>query len=348
MVPGYYLLKWPYTGFWKLAQWFGSPRPVVVYATHPLDIVVLKPVLKYLPPIPVLPRNRKTKCYATRVGFSCISHPAFPKAVLMARHSGHLFPCPDIIRIGFRHGAYSFKAFAKPEYYNLFHVFFMTSEAEVEKAKAAGIRNAKAIGFPKLDPAFDGTWNEKTLAPYRQSLGLDREKPTVIFTATWDRSGMSAIDQWIGLLPELSKTYHILVTVHPWMSFRYVRILQKMREIHFIQDPDILPYLLLSDCLVGDTSSIIAEFCALDKPIVTFRVPVGPRSLPEIEQLLEEISIRIDRSSELGNAIQHALDSPNEKRLFRQKAALKMFGPLDGKAGLRAGEIIRQWLPELG
>ncbi len=348
MVPAYYLLKWPYTGLWKLAHALNPPRPVVVYAAAPLDIVVLKPVLKHLSPIPILPRNRKTKSYAIRLGFSCISHPAFPRAVVMARHSAHLFPCPEIIRIGFRHGAYCFKAFAKSEYYNLFHVFFMTSEKEVEKARACGILCGKAIGFPKLDPAFDGTWNEKSLASYRVSLGLSKEKPTVIFTATWDRSRMSAIDRWILLLPELAKTYHILVTVHPWMSLRYVRRLREMPEIHFIQDPDVLPYLILSDCLVGDTSSIIAEFCALDKPMVTFRVPRGPRSLPEIEEMLEEISIRIDHGSQLSKAIERCLKNPDEKRAFRQKAISTLFGTLDGKAGLRAAEIIRENVPGLG
>lgn len=348
MVPGYYLLKWPYTGLWKLANFLRSPRPVVVYATCPLDIVILKPVLKYLPPLPILPRNRKTKSYAERLGFSCISHPAFPRAVLMARHSAHFFPCPEIIRIGFRHGPYCFKAFAKSEYYNLFHLFFMTSEVEVEKARACGILSGKAIGFPKLDPAFDGTWNEETLAPYRKSLGLDHKKPTVIFTSTWDKSGMSAIDQWISYLPELAKKYHVLVTVHPWMSSRYVKRLQSTPGIHFIEDPDILPYLMLSDCLVGDTSSIIAEFCALDKPIVTFRVPRGPRSLPEIEEMLEEISIRIDRGSELATALQRCLENPNERKAFRHKAIATIFGILDGKAGLRAAEIIREQIPDLG
>lgn len=347
MVPGYYLLKWPYTGLWKWAQLLNSPRPVVVYATTPLDIVVLKPVLRHLPLIPILPRNRKTKSYANRLGFPCISHPAFPRVVLMARHSAHLFSCPEIIRIGFRHGPYCFKAFAKSEYYNLFHLFFMTSEKEVEKARACGILTGKAIGFPKLDPAFDGTWNEETLLPYRNSLGLTGDKPTVIFTSTWDRSGMSAIDQWISFLPQIAKTYHVLITVHPWMSSRYVKVLRKMPGIHFIEDPDILPYLLVSDCLVGDMSSIIAEFCALDKPMVTFRVPRGSRVLPEIEAMLEEISVRIDRSSELFKAIEVCLENPNAQREFRQKAIATIFGSLDGKAGLRAAEIIRKWVPGL-
>jgi len=58
-------------------------------------------------------------------------------------------------------------------------------------------------------------------------------------------------------------------------SGRYVRTLRRMKGIHFVEDPDILPYLILADCLIGDTSSIIAEFCALDKPIVTFSVPAA-------------------------------------------------------------------------
>ncbi|MBN1779543.1 CDP-glycerol glycerophosphotransferase family protein [bacterium] len=337
-----YITKIPYAIAWFIKQKSGNPDSVVLYCADPLDYVVLEPVLKHLPPVTVLAKNRKTAEYLRRLNIPFKRLPLFPKTVIMARHAAHRFPLKRIRKIGFRHGAYHFKAFAGTAYYNAFDVFFMTSDTEVREAQAAGINTARALGFPKLDPAFDGTWSGAALDNFRKRTGSDPAKKTILFTATWDGAGMSAVHLWIDAIAGLTGQYNIWVTVHPWMSRRIVKRLENTPGIRFIRDPDLLPWLLLSDVVIGDNSSLLGEACALDRPLVTFRLPDAARTNPDIVRMLDNISIRISGPDELPDAIDRCLKNPSEKAVQRKEANARMFINLDGTAGKKAAEIIRE------
>jgi CDP-glycerol glycerophosphotransferase (TagB/SpsB family) len=343
MVFSYYLYKYPYKFTWYLFKLFKKNPDVVAYCADPLDYVVLEPILKYLPRVETVVKNRKTARYLKMRRIKFKRMPCFPEAVMMCRHAAYKFPEQKIVRIGFRHGAFHFKSFANARYYNAFDLYFMTSQKEVEEAIAKGIKSARAVGFPKLDPIFNGTINAVTIEAARLKSNMDRARKTIIFTATWDKSGMSAIQKWIDHIDDFALDYNVLVTVHPWMSQIYVEKLKK-EGIFFIDDPDILPYLKLADVLIGDTSSIIAEFCALDKPIVTFKVGEAKRTVPGITRLLEDISIQVESVAQLKHAIEYCLNNPGEKGEARQKANRMMFDQLDGQAGRRAAEMIKNML----
>ena len=317
---------------------------IAAYCADPLDFIVLEPVLKHLPPLEFIAKNRITYDFLRSKGIHPKTKNYFAKAVIMCRHAAHKFPEEKIVKIGFRHGAYHFKAFAGTKYFNLFDVFFVTSEYEEKLAAEYGIRSAKAIGFPKLDPAFNGTYSLQLLDNLRCKMKLDPVKKTIIFTSTWDKSGMSAIDKWIDSVSLLHHNYNILVTVHPWTSKHYVDKIKSMENIYFIDDPDIIPYLMIADIMVGDTSSIIAEFCALNKPIITFKVAKTKRTLNEIENLLDDISIQIEDSDQLLNALESVLKNPEMKSHLQQKVNEIMFDKLDGKAGERAADVIKTML----
>jgi CDP-glycerol glycerophosphotransferase (TagB/SpsB family) len=347
MVLSYYLFKYPYRLVWHLMRSLRRNPDTVVYCGDPLDYVVLAPVLKWLPPLPFVVKNRKTASFLRTKGIPPKRMPSFPGAVLMSRHAAYKFPVKSIVKIGFRHGAYHFKAFANTESYNSFDVFFVTSREEAARARARGIKTAMSVGFPKLDPAFDGTLDHEALEIYRRKAGISRDRQTVLFTATWDASGMSAIENWIEVIHTFGNDYNILVTVHPWTSSKFKKRLNHTPEIFFIDDPDVLPYMMISDLMVGDVSSIIAEFCALDKPIVTFRVEPSKRSVPEIHELLRSVSVQIDSTFQLEEAIAHALSYPEEKREERRRANRLLFDSLDGKAGKRAARAIQALIPRL-
>ncbi|MEE4311244.1 MAG: CDP-glycerol glycerophosphotransferase family protein [candidate division KSB1 bacterium] len=306
-----------------------------------MDYIVMKSVLRHLSGVQYIAKNSRTKKYLKSLGIEAKRPPAFPKAVLMCRHAAHKFPAKSIIKIGFRHGAYHFKTFAGAKYYNLFDIYFFTSEREVELAKQLGVTCGSAVGFPKLDPAFDGSIDDIKLKRIREQAKIDTEKQTLLFTSTWDKSGMSAIERWVGRVSELSESYNVLVTVHPWMSKKYIQLLQESEKIYYIDDPDILPYLMVSDVCIGDYSSILAESCALDKPLITFRTKKTDRTPDEITDMLEKISIRIDEFSQLPNAIQESLKEDSLRRNARKEAVVSMFSGLDGHAGERAAAIIR-------
>ena len=101
---------------------------------------------------------------------------------------------------------------------------------------------------------------------------------------------------------------------------------------------------MIADLLVGDYSSIIGEFCAFDKPIITFKVPDSDRTIPEIQQLLKNISIQVDNFEELKTAIIESLKNPDEKSEQRKEANKILFYKLDGQAGKRAADEIKRLL----
>ena len=346
MVLAYHLYKYPYKIAWHALDALGHNPSVVCYCGEPVDHVIFQAIQRYLPPIPVV-SGRRARTYLESRGISPAGMPAFPKAVIMFRHAAHKFPVGEIVKIGLAHGAYRFKRFTRAENYNAFDVYMTTGSQEVEWGRQFGIKTAVAVGAPKLDPLFDGTYDRETLQAYRRRTDIDPAKPTVILTATWDGSGMSAIDRWIDRVDDLTRDYNVLVTVHPWTSKTYTRRLKRLASAYFIEDPDIVPYLAISDLLVGDCSSIIAEFCTLNRPIVTFRVGQATRSLPEIFSLLDGISTRIDDMSELRAAIEDGLRQPDRQSEERQRANRLMFDDLDGKAGQRAAAIIRDLVPSL-
>jgi CDP-glycerol glycerophosphotransferase (TagB/SpsB family) len=329
------LLKIPYRLLWRIFRRLGPLPLTVVYCAEPMDYVILKPVLKHMPPLPFVVKNRRTRSYLKSMGLDVRRWPVFPLSVIMCRHAAALFPEPRIVKIGFRHGAYHFKKFTRPGRYNAFDLYFVTSRREEEEAKAAGIRCAFSGGYPKLDPAFDGSTTPAFLDRIRAGARTDPAKPTILFTATYDGSGMSAVGRWIGRLERFSRSYNVWVTVHPWISAKYVSRLKKLGSVFFIEDYDILPYIVACDVLVGDMSSVLAEGCALNKPMVTFRVPAARRTPDDVAALIGRFSLRIDTADELDRAVETCLEDPAALQGARMEAKRIFFESLDGKAGMR-------------
>ena len=316
---------------------------MIFYCASQVDYVVIEQIYKYFPEAKIVAKTRTVKKTLQKFGVKASVYPSFPDILVMPRHVARKFPEPRMIKIGLRHGAYHFKDFVSAKRYNAFDIYFVTSIKEEELAFQHGITNAKAIGYPKLDPAFNNSISKKTIEQYRKKLGLNK-KPVILFSATWNKSGMSAIDRWVHRISELNSDYQILVTVHQWTTKENLQILENTQGIYFIKDKNILPYLKLADVMISDMSSIIAEFCALDKPIITFKITAKPgaRISEEIQSMLPEISLQINTFDELNEAIKQSLLLPNKQSAQRKKYNKIMFDELDGKAGYRAASIIRE------
>ena len=338
MTPAYYIYKYPYKLGWYLAKLLKKNNELVFYCADPLDYEMFIPIKKHLPEIEIVAKNRKTRDYLTTHGIEFLRMPTFPKAVIMARHAPYKFPVKQIIKIGFDHGLYQFKRWTAPENYNRFDRYFVSSSEQVNTAKTLGITTTKAIGYPKLDNAFNGTYNENYLNKIKDDLKLDKNKPTIIFTSTWNVDGLSALDKWIDNVGELAEKYNVLVTVHTWTEKRKIEKLKATKNIFFLDKFDVTTYLMIADVFIGDYNSLIGEACGLDKPIITFRVPESKRSIQEITEMIEDISIRINEFDELGAAIEQSLDNPYELKSARENANKIMFLGLDGNAGKRAAE----------
>jgi CDP-glycerol glycerophosphotransferase (TagB/SpsB family) len=301
---------------------------------------MFKPVKKYLPGMTIIAKNNKVKKYFDEKGIKYTCMPAFPKVVIMARQTPYKFPVDKIIKFGIDHGLYQFKRWTSPEHYNGFNIYFVSSDVQAETAKKLGITTVQAIGYPKLDNAFNGEYDEKLLNRIRSEKNINPGKKTIIFTSTWDVAGLSALTRWIDKIDSLTSEYNILVTVHTWTLPKYITKLKSIKGVTYLDEYDVTPYLMIADVLVGDYNSLIGEFCAFDKPIITFQVPESDRTIPEILTMLESISIRINNFGELHGAIKRCIQAPNAKTIERKKANKILFSALDGKAGKRAAEKI--------
>lgn len=335
----YYLLTAPYTLAWLCITGFHKKKQVVFYCAGYLDYVIFENIREYLPNIKIVAKNRKVKAELKQYGIKSVLWPVFPDVVIMARHAFHKFPSNKIIKIGLRHGAYHFKQFIRAEKYNAFDLFLFTSEHELKEAEEFGITCGQSGGFPKLDSFWlEGV--EEKLENLKKRLNFDTKKPNILFSATWENSGLSAIDKWFDKLNDLTDEFNVMVTIHPFCSDTYAEKIKNTPGVHFIEDAKNYLYLKLADLMVGDTSSIIAEFCTLDKPIITFEVKGVKRLTPEIITLIKEVSYPINDFTELKSTIKYALANPYEKSFQRQKYNKIMFEDLNVKHGKIAADKI--------
>lgn len=336
MVASYYLLKPFYSLAWRLLNLFGKRQETVFYCHSTVDMQNWLPIQKYLKPLRVVSDKAHTRRALRQMGYRVSPLPVFPKAVIMCRVASHKFPSRKVIKIGMTHGAYHFKRMGSASHYKPFSLYLYTSAKDLANAQAKGITCGKVGGFPKLDPYLNQA--PKPRPP--------EAKKRIVFTATYDASGMSGIHLWLDRLPELTDKYDIYVSLHPWMSAEIVKRIESMPGITYLKDVPLQAIWEADACIV-DSSSIIGECCAFDKPMISWILPPTPRSVPEITELLPSISLRINTFDELPAALERALSYPAEFKAGRDAANATFFDRLDGKAGKRSAQEILKLLPEL-
>lgn len=340
-----YIIYYPYVIAWSIKKLFNKKKTLDFYCGNIVDYICIKKVLQHYPEMRIVAKNRSIQKSLEEYGVKSILYPTYPDLVVMCRHSARKYPGKNITKIGLRHGPYHFKDFINPKYYNEFDSYLFTSPQEVEIAKGIGINNGEGVGYPKLDDAFDGSIKSSDLEALKEKIGINNSLPTIIFTATWNKTNYSAVNKWCSRLNELSGDYNIIVTLHEWTTPEVKSEIKNTKGIYYIEDKEILQYLMIADLLVGDISSIIAEFSALDKPMITFKITEGKRTTQEIIDMLDNMTYRIDTFEELKAIIPQALSDKGLKhRKERKHFNNIMFGRLDGKANLRVKEVIDNYI----
>ena len=343
-----FLISIPYMITWELVSLFRKEIQIDFLAGNIVDYICFKNIHELIPEIRIVARNKKVQKILKNYGVESVVYPTFPSLIIMARHLTRKFPSKKLKKIGMRHGAYHFKDFINRHEYNAFEKFFVTSSKEVTIAESKGIKSTIAVGFPKIDSFFNKTLDiEKNKKELFSKLSLDNNKKTILFTATWNKNGYSAIESWFNKLDIISSEYNILVTTHHLVSKDKIEVIKRTKDITYLDDKDIMKYYTVSDLMIGDISSIIAEFCAIDKPIITFRVKETKRFTNEIQSMLDEISYRIDTFAELERIIPIALSNPEFHSEKRKHYNNIMFDELDGMASVRAKDEILETVKEL-
>lgn len=338
-------LALPYRLIWNLVHIFQRQKSVHFYAAEELDYVVFKNVHKLIPKVQIVASNKNLiSILKNNYNIESLLYPTFPDLILMARHSLHKYPTNKILKIGMRHGPYHFKDFIGPEKYNRFDLFLLTSESEVKEARDIGIVKSISGGFPKSDDLYDP--KKMIEAEIIKNEIFPNNKKTILFSSTWDKSGISSVNYWASELNRFTEKYNVLVTVHSWTNKDLIRKIKQTKLVYFIDSKDLNLYLHMTDCLISDTSSLIAEFMLLDRPIITFEIPAQKRLSENIVKMLEQTTYRIKQLDELSLTLETAFGSYIKNSEIRYKFIELMFNKNLGKHSLIASNIIKEFANE--
>jgi hypothetical protein len=192
----------------------------------------------------------------------------------------------------------------------------------------------RETGWPKLDPLR----NPQNMHLMRRELGLDSERPVILYAPTFPDKYTSAPDLRDPIRDLiLAGDYIWLIKFHPLMGSE---IIASYRELcgdfcEVVEDLNILPYLQAADILITDTSSVAYEFMLLDRPIITYRATAR----------LDK-GINIQSPTQLTDAIQRSQASPNEFSSARQSYLADIHPYDDGKSSRRVVAAIEEVLEQ--
>lgn len=128
-------------------------------------------------------------------------------------------------------------------------------------------------GWPKLDQLFlqkksYGAEKEELLKKY----GV---KNIILYAPTFSPSLTSTIDLKNEVFKLANSDTLLLIKFHDLMDQKIVKEYQsaceKVDNAEIVNDNNIIKYLILSDLMVSDTSSVVYEFLLLNKPVVTYK-----------------------------------------------------------------------------
>jgi len=206
---------------------------------------------------------------------------------------------------------------------------------------------ALLVGYPKLDALVNGTFVPMDV---RRTLGLDRERPTVLFGPTWSSAsalhlaGEAIVESLIGA------GFNVIAKLHDrslqtsqrftdgidWRA-RFARFAPSGR-FALATGADSSPCLSAADLMVTDHSSIGFEFLTLDRPLLVFDAPDLERVArinPDKIALLRSAATVVRDTHGLVAAAEEARRSPGRLSARRQHVAREMFYR-PGSATMRA------------
>ena len=204
---------------------------------------------------------------------------------------------------------------------------------------AAGIvpaERAALIGYPKADALVAPDGDPRTRA---RALGLDAGRPTVIFAPTFSAaSALNAAGEAI-IETLFASGCNVIAKLHDRSldaDARYTggidwrERLRRYAGPHFLlaESGDSTPFVLASEVMVTDHSSIGFEFCAADRPVVVFDVPgliEAARINPDKVALLRSAAAVVATTAQLAEAIDEALTSPHSRTAERRRVANEVF-----------------------
>lgn len=218
-----------------------------------------------------------------------------------------------------------------------FDLYCTRSDEETRKfqelARQHGHFRVAQTGWPKLDPLYRSGESRDL----RQELGIDHQRPVVLFGSTFSPS-LTAAPYLYETIRDLASRgeWYWLVTLHPKSDPQLVARYRALASEHlqfFEAHEEVLSFQQAADVMLCDTSSIALEFQLLGKPLVTFRGKCpGPQQ------------IDVQDISEVEGALRSALNRPAELLAATHAFARGLHPFDDGKSSLRVLEAVDAFL----
>ena len=237
-------------------------------------------------------------------------------------------------------GKYGFDA--PTESLRAWHRLFFVNRRRLTNCIAAGAIDAdsraiRLIGMPKVDCLVDGSLDPREVL---QSLGLDPQRPTVLYAPTW--SPASSLNRLgIELVKRLrALPINLVVKLHDrscdprpqysgavdWRA-ALAPHLQRGSAI-LVTSADICPYLAAADVMVTDHSSAGFEYLLRDRPLVRIHMPelIALANVHhDYVRLLAEVSESATDVADTVAAVERALADPGQRSAARRAVAADLF-----------------------
>lgn len=160
----------------------------------------------------------------------------------------------------------------------------------------------------------------------RQHYGIPESKKVILYAPTFS-SKMESSSQLIDVIPSIiAQDEFWLLKFHALMPNELIRPFLSLPpdQALIVQEDDITPALHVSDLMISDTSSVVYELFALDKPVITFNA-IGN----------QDKTLNITHPDQLRAAIDRSLQAPDEFAARRRQALQAVNPYLDGDIARR-------------
>jgi hypothetical protein len=232
------------------------------------------------------------------------------------------------------------------------------NEGRLKNYVDAGVvapEQAALVGFPKADALVDVAAGSGDAT---RALGLDPVRRTVIYAPTFSAAASLHASGEAIVESLLNAGWNVIAKLHDrsfdpdpkytggidWKA-RFKRFENSGRFV-LAATGDSTPYVLASDAMVTDHSSIGFEFCVLDRPLIVFDVPGLARAArinPDKIALLGSAARVVRRTTDVALAVEIELEQPERLSAARQRAANEVFYR-PGGATARALDLIYEML----
>jgi hypothetical protein len=197
------------------------------------------------------------------------------------------------------------------------------------------------VGMPKLDK-WAGEFSKPHLMP--------RDPRQVTIAVSFHHGSAmsrpaevgSAIDHYIGYLPELAKHFKLLVHSHPITAGGMADVCRS-ENLEF--EPDFQEVMRRADIYMNDCSSTLYEFLVTGKPVIILNAPWFDRNSKWGIRFWEysDVGPQVDYPEQLLDVVGQMIANPDALRPCRSRAVSDLF-PYLGKSASRAVSEITKFL----